>query len=81
MPAFVVADSQSEATALQGRYLTADAAISDGEIATGVERVAGTRVGISAVPITLGDQTRWVEVFSTPLADVNDDVRWSGARS
>jgi two-component system OmpR family sensor kinase len=73
-PAFVIADSQSEATALQGRYLTADAAISENQIATGVERVAGTRVGTSAVPIRLGDQTRWVEVFSTQLAEVNDDV-------
>ena len=74
VPAFVVTDSQSEATALQGRYLTADAAISDGHIATGVERVAGTRVGTSAVPIKLGDRTRWVEVLSTQLAEVNDDV-------
>ena len=73
-PAFVVADSQSEATALQGRYLTADAAISTNHIATGVERVAGTRVGTSAVPIRLGDRTRWVEVLSTQLAEVNDDV-------
>jgi two-component system OmpR family sensor kinase len=73
-PAFVIADSQSEATALQGRYLTADAAISSGHIATGVEHVAGTRVGTSAVPIKLGDQTRWVEVLSTQLAEVNDDV-------
>jgi two-component system OmpR family sensor kinase len=73
-PAFVVADSQSEATALQGRYLTADAAISANHIATGVERVAGTRVGTSAVPIRLGDRTRWVEVLSTQLAEVNDDV-------
>ena len=74
VPSFVVADSQSEATALQGRYLTAEAAISNGEIATGVESVAGTRVGISAVPISLGDQPRWVEVLSTQLAEVNDDV-------
>jgi two-component system OmpR family sensor kinase len=73
-PAFVVADSQSEATALQGRYLTADAAIADGQVATGVEHVAGTRVGTSAVPIKLGDQTRWVEVLSAQLAEVNDDV-------
>ncbi len=73
-PAFVVADSQSEATALQGRYLTATAAISDGHVATGVERVAGTRVGTSAVPIKLGDRTRWIEVLSTQLAEVNDDV-------
>jgi two-component system, OmpR family, sensor kinase len=73
-PSFVVADSQSEATALQGRYLTADAAISEGDIATGVERVAGTRVGTSAVPIRLGDQTRWVAVLSTQLGEVSDDV-------
>jgi two-component system, OmpR family, sensor kinase len=73
-PAFVVADSQSEATALQGRYLTADAAISDAQIATGVERVADTRVGTSAVPIRLGERTRWVEVLSTQLAEVDDDV-------
>jgi two-component system, OmpR family, sensor kinase len=74
MPAFVMADSQGEATAVQGRYLTADAAISDGDIASGVERVAGTRVGTSAVPIKLSGQTRWVEVLSTPLAEVNADV-------
>jgi signal transduction histidine kinase len=74
VPAFVVADSQAEETAIQGRYLTAAAAISDGHIATGVERVAGTRVGTSAVPIKLGGQTRWVEVLSTQLAEVNDDV-------
>jgi two-component system OmpR family sensor kinase len=74
LPAFVVADSQAEATAIQGRYLTADAAISDGHVASGVEHVAGTRVGTSAVPIDLGGQTRWVEVISTPLAEVSDDV-------
>jgi signal transduction histidine kinase len=73
-PAFVIADSQSETTALQGSYLTAAAAISDGRVATGVERVAGTRVGTSAVPIKFGDQTRWVEVLSTQLDEVNDDV-------
>ena len=73
-PAFVVADSQAEATAIQGRYLTASAAASDGHVASGVEHVAGTRVGTSAVPIDLGGQVRWVEVISTPLAEVNDDV-------
>jgi hypothetical protein len=36
--------------------------------------VAGTRVGTSAVPIKLGEQTRWVEVLSSQLAEVNDDV-------
>jgi signal transduction histidine kinase len=73
-PAFVIADSQAEATAIQGRYLTADAAISDRHTASGVEHVAGTRVGTSAVPLQLNGQTLWVEVLSTPLADVADDV-------
>jgi two-component system OmpR family sensor kinase len=74
LPAFVLADSQAEATATQGRYLTADAAISDGHVASGVEHVAGTRVAISAVPLRLDGQTRWVEVLSSPLAEVSDAV-------
>jgi two-component system OmpR family sensor kinase len=74
VPSFVVADSQAESTAIQGRYLTADAAIADGHVASGVEHVAGMRVGTSAVPIDLAGQARWVEVLSTPLAEVNDDV-------
>ena len=74
VPAFVVADSQAEATAIQGRYLTADAAIAGGHVASGVEHVAGTRVATSAVPIDFDGQPRWVEVLSTPLAEVNDDV-------
>src|SRR3954466_14209579 len=74
VPDFVVADSRAEATAIQGRYLTADAAIADGHVASGVEHVAGTRVGTSAVPIDLAGQVRWVAVVSTPLAEVNDDV-------
>ncbi len=74
VPAFVVADSQAEATAIQARYLTAEAAISDGRVASGVEHVAGNRVATSAVPIDLQGRPRWVEVFSTQLAEVNDDV-------
>jgi two-component system, OmpR family, sensor kinase len=74
VPAFVIADSQGEATAIQSRYLTADAAISEGKGASGVEHVAGTRVGTSAVPLDFNGRARWVEVLSTPLADVNDDV-------
>jgi two-component system, OmpR family, sensor kinase len=74
IPAFVIADSQAEATAIQSRYLSADAAIADGRVASGVDHVAGTRVGASAVPLQLGGQTRWVEVLSTPLADVADAV-------
>jgi signal transduction histidine kinase len=73
-PAFVIADSQGEATAIQSRYLTADAAIASRHVASGVERVAGKRVGTSAVPLQLAGQTRWVEVLSTQLAEVSDDV-------
>jgi two-component system OmpR family sensor kinase len=74
VPAFVIADSQGEATAIQGRYLSADAAISSGRVASGVERVAGTRVGTSAVPLQLQGEVRWVEVLSTQLDEVGDDV-------
>src|SRR3954452_720440 len=74
IPSFVVADSQAEATAIQGRYLTADAALDDGRVASGVEHVAGSRVRTSAVPIDLRGQPQWVEVISTPLAEVSDDV-------
>jgi signal transduction histidine kinase len=74
LPAFVVADSQEEATAIQGRYLTADAAIDEGHVTSGVERVAGNRVGTSAVPIELNGQVRWVAVLTSPLAEVNADV-------
>jgi two-component system, OmpR family, sensor kinase len=73
-PAFVIADSQAEATAIQGRYLSADAAIEEGHTASGVEDVAGVRVGTSAVPIELAGQTRWVAVLTSPLEEVSDDV-------
>ena len=59
----MIADSQAESTAIQGRYLTADAAIADGHVASGVETVAGSRVGTSAVPIDLDGQPRWVAVL------------------
>ena len=41
----------------------------------------GRGSGTSAVPIKLGGQTRWVEVLSTPLAEVNDDVALVRRRS
>ena len=73
-PKFVVADSQRESTAIQGSYLTADAATAEDRIRSGVETVAGRRVGTSAVPIEAGGVTRWVEVLSTPLAEVDENV-------
>src|SRR5688500_10123579 len=73
-PEFVVADSQGEPSAIQGSYLAAATALEADRISSGVETVAGERVGASAVPIETGDGTRWVAVLSSPLDDVDDNV-------
>ena len=70
----MVADSQAEATAIQGRYPHAEVAIEEGEVASGVTSIAGAQVATSAFPIELDDETRWVEVLSSSLAEVSDDV-------
>jgi signal transduction histidine kinase len=71
---FVVADSQGEPTAIQGDYGVADTAAEGGGAVSGVERIAGERVGASAVPVgDLGD-VQWVAVLSSPLGDVADNV-------
>ena len=74
VPAFVMADSQSEATAIQSDYGSAELAAEEGDVTSGVETVAGNRVGTSSVPIELGDEPRWVAVLSSTLAEVDDDV-------
>jgi signal transduction histidine kinase len=74
MPSFVVEDSQQEATATLPRYAVAAAAVSSGHGTTGVERVGGVRVGETAIPISLNGEPRWVVVFSSSLADVEDNV-------
>lgn len=73
-PAFVVADSQVERTALSPSYPAATTALESGEVATAVERVGGERLGETAVPISLADEVRWVAVLSSPLDDVDDNV-------
>jgi two-component system OmpR family sensor kinase len=73
-PDLVVADSQGESTAIQGDLGVADVAAEDGRTASGVERVAGRRVGASAVPVAVDGTVRWVAVLSSPLADVTDNV-------
>jgi len=73
-PAFVIADSQGESTAIQGDYLSADAAAAEGHVTSGVETVAGNRVGTSSVPIEAAGRTEWVAVLSSPLAEVEDNV-------
>ena len=71
---FVLADSEGEPTAIQGSYLSAEAAVESGSTRSGVERVAGERVGTSAVPIGSGDDAEWIAVLSSPLDDVEDNV-------
>ena len=73
-PDFVVSDSQGEPSAIRGSYLTAEVAAEEDRISTGVERIAGERVGTSAVPISSGTGTSWVAVLSSPLDDVDDNV-------
>ncbi|MET0557168.1 MAG: HAMP domain-containing sensor histidine kinase [Solirubrobacterales bacterium] len=71
---FVLADSEGEPTAIQGSYLAAEAAAESGSTRSGVDRVAGERVGTSAVPIGAGDEAEWIAVLSSPLDDVEDNV-------
>ena len=73
-PAFVVDDSQLDSTAILPRYGAAIAAVAEGETRVGVERVAGVRTGEVAIPISHRGQTRWVAVFSSSLAEVEDNV-------
>ena len=73
-PAFVVADSQVERTALEPSYPAATTALEDGGTATAVERVNGERLGETATPILLADEARWVSVLSASLEDVDDNV-------
>jgi len=73
-PAFVVADSQVERTALDASYPAAVTALESGDVATAVERVGGERLGETAVPISLADEVRWVAVLSSSLDDVDDNV-------
>ncbi|HYH61119.1 MAG TPA: HAMP domain-containing sensor histidine kinase [Solirubrobacterales bacterium] len=73
-PAFVVADSQVERTALEPSYPAATTALESGETATAVERVGGERLGETASPISLDDEIRWISVVSQSLSDVDDNV-------
>jgi signal transduction histidine kinase len=73
-PQFVVADSEFERTAVLPSYLPAARAAATGRVASGIERVAGERLGETAVALSAGGEARWVAVLSTPLADVDDNV-------
>jgi two-component system, OmpR family, sensor kinase len=73
-PQFVVADSQFERTAVLPSYPAAAAAAASGRVSSSVERVAGTRMGETAVPLSAGGGPRWIAVLSAPLGEVDDNV-------
>ncbi len=73
-PAFVIADSQLERSAVEGAYPAAAAAASGGVVATAVEGAGGERIGETAVPLPDGGEPRWIAVFSTDLGDVDQNV-------
>ncbi|MDX6583787.1 MAG: hypothetical protein QOI10_2971 [Solirubrobacterales bacterium] len=73
-PAFVIADSELEGTAVSGAYPAAAAATLSGGIASAVERLGGERIGETAIPLGDPERPTWVAVFSADLADVDDNV-------
>ena len=74
VPAFVVADSELERSAIAPDYPAAARAVAGGRTASAVEGVGGERLGQTAVPLSDVGGQRWVAVFSTGLADVDDNV-------
>jgi signal transduction histidine kinase len=73
-PKLVVADSELDPRAILPSDPAATAAAVSGEVSSGAQTIAGARTGETAVPLSVGGQTRWVAVLSTPLADVDDAV-------
>jgi two-component system OmpR family sensor kinase len=73
-PAFVVADSELERTAVLADYPAAAGAALTGPTASAIESVDGERLGETAVALPREGRPRWVAVFSTDLADVQDNV-------
>ena len=73
-PAFVVADSELERTALAPGYPAAAAALINSSPASAVEGVGDERLGQTAVPLLDDGQPTWIAVFSAGLADVDDNV-------
>ena len=73
-PQFVLADSQSDSEAVMAGYPTADVAIVDDAINSGVTSVGGSDIAQTSVPIAPAGQPVWVAVYSTPLAEVESNV-------
>jgi signal transduction histidine kinase len=73
-PSFVVGTSNFERSAIQPSYPAAANAVAAGRASTTVERIDGERIGETAIVGSTGGRPRWVTVFTTPLADVDDNV-------
>ena len=73
-PAFVVADSELERTAVAPSYPAATTAADSGSSASAVESVGSSRIGETATALAESGEPRWIAVFSTDLADVEDNV-------
>lgn len=73
-PAFVVADSDSEAEATLREYPAALGAATSGEIRSGIGTRDGLQFGETAVPVPLEDRSPWIAVLTTPLEEVDANV-------
>lgn len=73
-PAFVIADSEFESTAIEPRYTAAANAAASGSVSSAVERVDGQRIGETAIAVGTSGRPRWASVLSTPLEEVDDNV-------
>jgi two-component system, OmpR family, sensor kinase len=73
-PAFVIADSELERTAVLPAYPAAAAAASSGSLSSAVETAGGRRLGETAIALSAEGEPRWVAVLSVPLDDVDDNV-------
>jgi two-component system, OmpR family, sensor kinase len=73
-PTIVIADSELERAAALRAYPAAIAAANGGQIASAVAATGGERIGETAVALSDGSGPRWAAVFSTDLADVDDNV-------
>ena len=85
-PAFVIADSELESDALDPEYPAATGAAASNDVRSGIETVAGSRIGETAFPVSgnvpgakaaeapAAEGPGWVIVLSTPLDDVEANV-------
>ncbi len=73
-PAFVIADSELERTAVLPSYVAATNAAATGTPTSAVELVGGRRLGETAIAVRADGGPRWVAVLTTPLGEVENNV-------